>query len=108
MQIWKLDPRLMEWVEIARMPHALLRALLRSSADSFQCFGHGRFVAFSAQKLLQQRRSWLLYDASKQLWHWLGECPAPLLSSGSSSSCRRIRGFFFEPRLDMTLMLQPG
>eukprot|EP00250_Pteridium_aquilinum_P013248 c21228_g1_i1 orf=345-1607(+) len=95
MRIWELDMRRMDWVEIGRMPHMMFRALLRSSAESFQCFGHGNFICFAAQK--QQR--WLMYNTLKKIWHWFGSCP---LLSGSS--CKRIKGFFFEPRLDSVLL----
>lgn len=95
MRIWELDQRLMDWVEIGRMPHLMFKALLKSSAESFQCFGHGSYICFSAQK--QQR--WLMYDLCKKVWHWFGGCP--LLSISSS---KRIRGFFFEPRLDASVL----
>lgn len=91
MRIWELDLRMMDWMEIGRMPHMMFKALLKSSAESFQCFGHGKYICFSAQK--QQR--WLMYDSSRKVWHWFGG--TPLLSSSSS---KRIKGFFFEPRLD--------
>lgn len=87
-RIWELDKDPIDWVEIGRMPHMIFKALLKSSAESFQCFGHGKHICFSAQK--QQR--WLLYDLSKKVWHWFGGCP--LLST------KKIKGFFFEPRLD--------
>ncbi|MCO5550819.1 hypothetical protein L7F22_004312 [Adiantum nelumboides] len=96
MRVWELNFVYMDWVEIGRMPHMLFRALLRSSsAESFQCFGYGNFICFSAHK--QQR--WLMQDSLKKTWHWFGNCPH--LSSYPS---KRTRGFFFVPRLDATLV----
>ncbi|KAH7307312.1 hypothetical protein KP509_22G053800 [Ceratopteris richardii] len=91
MRIWEINAVDMEWTEVGRMPHMLFRALLRSSAESFQCFGYGDFICFAAQK---QPQRWLLYDTSHKIWHWFGSCP--LLSS---SSRKKVRGFYFEPRL---------
>ncbi|KAI5063189.1 hypothetical protein GOP47_0021736 [Adiantum capillus-veneris] len=94
MRIWELSFVYMDWVEVGRMPHMLFKALLRSSAESFQCFGYGSFICFSAHK--QQR--WLMHDSVKKTWHWFSNFP--LLSN---SSWKKVRGFFFEPRLDATL-----
>lgn len=91
MRMWDLNLQQMDWIEVGKMPHTLFKSLLKSSAESFQCFGQGNFICFSAQK----QQKWLVYDSFKKFWHWFGGCP---LLSGSPG--KRLRGIFFEPRLD--------
>eukprot|EP00249_Psilotum_nudum_P011907 c23457_g1_i1 orf=457-1716(-) len=94
MRIWELDQAGMQWLEVGRMPHMMFKTLLKSSAESFQCFGHGSFICFSAQK----QQKWLMYELSKKAWHWFDVC-----SRFSSSTYKGIKGFFYEPRLDVSV-----
>ncbi|KAH7415648.1 hypothetical protein KP509_14G055500 [Ceratopteris richardii] len=91
MRIWELNLQKLDWDEVGKMPHSLFKSLLKSSAESFQCFGHGNFICFSAQK----QQKWLVYDSFKRFWQWFGGCPLLPVPPG-----KRLRGIFYEPRLD--------
>ncbi|KAL0450414.1 UNVERIFIED_CONTAM: F-box/kelch-repeat protein [Sesamum latifolium] len=44
MRIWELDHTKFIWVEVSRMPPRYFRALLRLSAERFECFGQDNLI----------------------------------------------------------------
>ncbi|KAG2333851.1 hypothetical protein Bca52824_005031 [Brassica carinata] len=48
MRIWELDHTKVSWVEISRMPPKYFRALLRLSAERFECFGQDNLICFTS------------------------------------------------------------
>lgn len=91
MRIWELDHTKILWVEISRMPPRYFRALLRLSAERFECFGQDNLICFTSWT---QGKS-LLYDVDKKVWSWIAACA--LLQSYNSQVC------FYEPRFDVLI-----
>nr|CAD1823046.1 unnamed protein product [Ananas comosus var. bracteatus] len=90
MRIWELDHAKTVWVEICRMPPKYFRALLRLSAERFECFGQDNLICFTSWN---QGRG-LLYDVDKKLWSWITGCAIQLCNS---QIC------FYEPRFDTSI-----
>ncbi|XP_057462775.1 F-box/kelch-repeat protein At5g15710 [Actinidia eriantha] len=87
MRIWELDHTKIAWVEISRMPPRYFRALLRLSAERFECFGQDNLICFTSWN----QGKGLLYDVDKKTWSWIAGCA---LQSCNSQVC------FYEPRFD--------
>lgn len=90
MRIWELDHTRYVWVEVSRMPPRYFRALLRLSAERFECFGQDNLICFTSWT---QGKS-LLYDVEKKVWSWVAGCA---LQSYNSQVC------FYEPRFDVSI-----
>lgn len=87
MRIWELDHTKFVWVELSRMPPRYFRALLRLSAERFECFGQDNLICFTSWN----QGKGLLYDVDKKQWSWIAGCA---LQSYNSHVC------FYEPRFD--------
>ncbi|KAA8547867.1 hypothetical protein F0562_004296 [Nyssa sinensis] len=70
MRIWELDHVKIVWVEISRMPPRYFRALLRLSAERFECFGQDNLICFTSWT----QGKGLLYDVDKKVWSWIVGC----------------------------------
>ncbi|KAH6829295.1 Galactose oxidase/kelch repeat superfamily protein, partial [Perilla frutescens var. hirtella] len=90
MRIWELDHTKFVWVEVTRMPPRYFRALLRLSAERFECFGQDNLICFTSWN----QGKGLLYDVDKKVWSWIAGCA---LQSYNSQVC------FYEPRFDSTI-----
>lgn len=90
MRIWELDHAKIMWVEISRMPPKYFRALLRLSAERFECFGQDNLICFTSWN----QGKGLLYDVDKKVWSWIAGCA---LQSYNSQVC------FYEPRFDASI-----
>lgn len=90
MRIWELDHVKFAWTEISRMPHKYFRALLRLSAERFECFGQDNLICFTSWN----QGKGLLYDVDKKIWSWIAGCA---LQSFNSQVC------FYEPRFDASV-----
>jgi hypothetical protein len=90
MRIWELDHAKVIWVEISRMPPKYFRALLRLSAERFECFGQDNLICFTSWN----QGKGLLYDVDKKVWSWIAGCA---LQSYNSQVC------FYEPRFDASI-----
>ncbi|KAI3976833.1 hypothetical protein MKX01_008691 [Papaver californicum] len=90
MRIWELDHAKILWVEISRMPPKYFRALLRLSAERFECFGQDNLICFTSWN----QGKGLLYDVNKKVWSWIAGCA---LQSYNSQVC------FYEPRFDVSI-----
>ncbi|CAL5324916.1 unnamed protein product [Camellia sinensis] len=90
MRIWELDQEKIAWVEISRMPPRYFRALLRFSAERFECFGQDNLICFTSWN----QGKGLLYDVDKKVWSWIAGCA---LQSYSGQVC------FYEPRFDASI-----
>lgn len=90
MRIWELDHAKVVWVEISRMPPRYFRALLRLSAERFECFGQDNLICFTSWN----QGKGLLYDVDKKVWSWIAGCA---LQSYNSQVC------FYEPRFDASI-----
>ncbi|XP_020168068.1 F-box/kelch-repeat protein At5g15710 [Aegilops tauschii subsp. strangulata] len=90
MRIWELDHGRTVWVEISRMPPKYFRALLRLSAERFECFGQDNLICFTSWN---QGRG-LLYDVDKKAWSWIAGCASQLCNT---QFC------FYEPRFDTSI-----
>lgn len=90
MRIWELDHSKIMWVEISRMPPKYFRALLRLSAERFECFGQDNLICFTSWN----QGKGLLYDVDKKAWSWIAGCA---LQSYNSQVC------FYEPRFDASI-----
>lgn len=90
MRIWELDHSKILWVEISRMPPKYFRALLRLSAERFECFGQDNLICFTSWN----QGKGLLYDVGKKVWSWIAGCA---LQSYNSQVC------FYEPRFDVSI-----
>lgn len=90
MRIWELDHAKIQWVEISRMPPKYFRALLRLSAERFECFGQDNLICFTSWNLGKG----LLYDVDKKVWSWVAGCAR---QSYNSQVC------FYEPRFDASI-----
>lgn len=90
MKIWELDHVKIVWVEITRMPPKYFRALLRLSAERFECFGQDNLICFTSWN----RGKGILYDVDKKVWSWVTGCG---LQSYNSQVC------FYEPRFDASI-----
>lgn len=90
MRIWELDHAKVIWVEISRMPPKYFRALLRLSAERFECFGQDNLICFTS---CNQGKG-LLFDVDKKTWSWIVGCA---LQSYNSQPC------FYEPRFDASI-----
>uniref|UniRef100_A0A6N2LBJ6 F-box domain-containing protein n=1 Tax=Salix viminalis TaxID=40686 RepID=A0A6N2LBJ6_SALVM len=80
MRIWELDHAKITWVEISRMPPKYFRALLRLSAERFECFGQDNLICFTSWN----QGKGLLYDVDKKVWSWIAGCA---LQSYNSQCC---------------------
>ena len=90
MRIWELDHAKIVWVEITRMPPKYFRALLRLSAERFECFGQDNLICFTSWN----QGKGLLYDVDKKAWSWIAGCALQLCNS---QVC------FYEPRFDTSI-----
>ncbi|XP_010420243.1 PREDICTED: F-box/kelch-repeat protein At5g15710-like [Camelina sativa] len=90
MRIWELDHTKVSWVEISRMPPKYFRALLRLSAERFECFGQDNLICFTSWN----QGKGLLYNVDKKIWSWISGCA---LQSCNSQVC------FYEPRFDASV-----
>ncbi|CAN6236595.1 unnamed protein product [Urochloa humidicola] len=90
MRIWELDHGRTVWVEISRMPPRYFRALLRLSAERFECFGQDNLICFTSWN----QGKGLLYDVDKKSWSWIAGCASQLCNS---QVC------FYEPRFDTSI-----
>ncbi|CAE6103242.1 unnamed protein product [Arabidopsis arenosa] len=90
MRIWELDHAKVSWVEISRMPPKYFRALLRLSAERFECFGQDNLICFTSWN----QGKGLLYNVDKKIWSWISGCA---LQSCNSQVC------FYEPRFDASV-----
>jgi hypothetical protein len=90
MRIWELDHGRTAWVEISRMPPRYFRALLRLSAERFECFGQDNLICFTSWN----QGKGLLYDVDKKSWSWIAGCASQLCNS---QVC------FYEPRFDTSI-----
>nr|AEV40960.1 OsFBX153-F-box domain-containing protein [Oryza punctata] len=90
MRIWELDHGRTVWVEISRMPPKYFRALLRLSAERFECFGQDNLICFTSWN----QGKGLLYDVDKKAWSWIAGCASQLCNS---QIC------FYEPRFDTSI-----
>ncbi|XP_072966965.1 F-box/kelch-repeat protein At5g15710-like [Typha angustifolia] len=90
MRIWELDHAKTVWVEISRMPPKYFRALLRLSAERFECFGQDNLICFTSWN----QGKGLLYDVDKKSWSWIAGCAIQLCNS---QVC------FYEPRFDTSI-----
>ncbi|CAL5325951.1 unnamed protein product [Camellia sinensis] len=90
MRIWELDHAKIAWVETSRMPPRYFRALLRLSAERFECFGQDNLICFTSWN----QGKGLLYDVDKKVWSWIAGCA---LQSYNSQVC------FYEPRFDASI-----
>ncbi|KQJ85188.1 F-box/kelch-repeat protein At5g15710 [Brachypodium distachyon] len=90
MRIWELDHGRTVWVEISRMPPKYFRALLRLSAERFECFGQDNLICFTSWN----QGKGLLYDVDKKAWSWIAGCATQLCNS---QFC------FYEPRFDASI-----
>ncbi|KAG2569603.1 F-box/kelch-repeat protein At5g15710-like [Panicum virgatum] len=90
MRIWELDHGRTVWVEISRMPPRYFRALLRLSAERFECFGQDNLICFTSWN----QGKGLLYDVDKKAWSWIAGCASQLCNS---QVC------FYEPRFDASI-----
>ncbi|CAO2036952.1 unnamed protein product [Urochloa humidicola] len=90
MRIWELDHSRTVWVEISRMPPRYFRALLRLSAERFECFGQDNLICFTSWN----QGKGLLYDVDKKSWSWIAGCASQLCNS---QVC------FYEPRFDTSI-----
>ncbi|KAJ3671465.1 hypothetical protein LUZ60_007544 [Juncus effusus] len=88
MKIWELDHVKNLWVEITRMPPKYFRALLRLSAERFECFGQDNLICFTSWN----QGKGLLYDVDRKIWSWIAGCAIQLCNS---QVC------FYEPRFDV-------
>ncbi|RVX06543.1 F-box/kelch-repeat protein [Vitis vinifera] len=70
MRIWELDHAKFMWVEMSRMPPKYFRALLRLSAERFECFGQDNLICFTSWN----QGKGLLYDVDKKVWSWIAGC----------------------------------
>jgi hypothetical protein len=61
-RIWELDHGRTIWVEISRMPPRYFRALLRLSAERFECFAQDNLICFTSWN----QGKGLLYDVDKK------------------------------------------
>ncbi|GAB2216594.1 hypothetical protein Droror1_Dr00024369 [Drosera rotundifolia] len=90
MRIWELDHTKVQWIEISRMPSKYFRALLRLSAERFECFGQDNLICFTSWN----QGKGLMYDVDKKVWSWIAGCA---LQSFNSQVC------FYEPRFDASI-----
>ncbi|XP_047063542.1 F-box/kelch-repeat protein At5g15710-like [Lolium rigidum] len=90
MRIWELDHGKTIWVEISRMPPKYFRALLRLSAERFECFGQDNLICFTSWN----QGKGLLYDVDKKAWSWIAGCASQLCNT---QFC------FYEPRFDTSI-----
>jgi hypothetical protein len=90
MRIWELDHDKTVWVEISRMSPRYFRALLRLSAERFECFGQDNLICFTSWN----QGKCLLYDVDKKSWSWIAGCASQLCNS---QLC------FYEPRFDTSI-----
>ncbi|KAI3665795.1 hypothetical protein L6452_44429 [Arctium lappa] len=90
MRIWELDHSKPMWVEVTRMPPRFFRALLRLSAERFECFGQDNLILFTSWN----QGKGLLYDVDKKQWSWIAGCGLRLYNS---QVC------FYEPRFDASI-----
>ncbi|KAF8769204.1 hypothetical protein HU200_006707 [Digitaria exilis] len=90
MRIWELDHGRTVWVEVSRMPPRYFRALLRFSAERFECFGQDNLICFTSWN----QGKGLLYDVDKKAWSWIAACANQLCNS-------QVR--FYEPRFDTSI-----
>jgi hypothetical protein len=90
MRIWELDHGRTVWVEISRMPPKYFRALLRLSAERFECFGQDNLICFTSWN----QGKGLLYDVDKKAWSWIAGCATQLCNT---QFC------FYEPRFDTSI-----
>lgn len=91
MRIWELDHTKVAWVEISRMPHRYSRALLRLSAERFECFGQDGLICFTSWN----QGKGLLYDVERKVWSWIAGCA---FQAFNSQVC------FYEPRFDASII----
>ncbi|KAJ6369813.1 hypothetical protein OIU76_028126 [Salix suchowensis] len=75
MRIWELDHAKITWVEISRMPPKYFRALLRLSAERFECFGQDNLICFTSWN----QGKGLLYDVDKKVWSWIAGCALSII-----------------------------
>ncbi|CAL9758720.1 unnamed protein product [Musa acuminata subsp. burmannicoides] len=97
MRIWELDHAKTVWVEISRMPPKYFRALLRLSAERFDCFGQDNLICFTSWN----QGKGLLYDVDKKAWSWIAGCAIQLCNSQTT-----ITSGEFGPLNDIELILQ--
>lgn len=90
MRIWELDHAKTVWVEISKMPPKYFRALLRLSAERFECFGQDNLICFTSWN----QGKGLLYDVDRKVWSWIAGCALQLCNS---QVC------FYEPRFDTSI-----
>lgn len=90
MRFWELDHGRTVWVEISRMPPKYFRALLRLSAERFECFGQDNLICFTSWN----QGKCLLYDVDKKAWSWIAGCASQLCNT---QFC------FYEPRFDTSI-----
>ncbi|KAF5769781.1 putative F-box domain, kelch-type beta propeller, F-box-like domain superfamily [Helianthus annuus] len=89
-RIWELDHAKVIWIEISRMPPRYFRALLRLSAERFECFGQDNLICFTSWN----QGKGLLFDVDKKVWSWIAGCA---LQTYNSQVC------FYEPRFDASI-----
>ncbi|KAM0012046.1 putative F-box domain, kelch-type beta propeller, F-box-like domain superfamily [Helianthus debilis subsp. tardiflorus] len=90
MRIWELDHAKVIWIEISRMPPRYFRALLRLSAERFECFGQDNLICFTSWN----QGKGLIFDVDKKVWSWITGCA---LQTYNSQVC------FYEPRFDASM-----
>ncbi|XP_073001959.1 F-box/kelch-repeat protein At5g15710-like [Typha latifolia] len=89
-QIWELDHAKSVWKELSRMPPTYFRALMRLSAERFECFGQDNLIFFTSLK----QGTGALFDAHKKSWSWIA---SRVIHGCSSQVC------IYEPRFDTSI-----
>ncbi|KAL0337288.1 UNVERIFIED_CONTAM: F-box/kelch-repeat protein [Sesamum calycinum] len=63
------------------MPPRYFRALLRLSAERFECFGQDNLICFTSWN----QGKGLLYDVDKKVWSWIAGCALQSYNSQAQS-----------------------
>lgn len=93
-QIWELDPKQREWIELERMPSQMCKDFGTKMVPSrpLCCCGTGDLIFFTISSYLPA----LKYDLAQRKWDWFSDIPAELPEVNIGQSC----GISFEPRLN--------
>jgi hypothetical protein len=98
-QIWELDSKKWEWIELERMPPQLCKDFGTNMLPSkpLSCFGTGDLIFFTVPSSSNYLPA-LMYDIIHCTWDWWpsSDFPAELPEVNIGQSC----GISFEPRLN--------
>ncbi|CAK9199185.1 unnamed protein product [Sphagnum troendelagicum] len=98
-QIWELDSKKWEWIELERMPPQLCKDFGTNMLPSkpLSCFGTGDLIFFTVPSSRNYMPA-LMYDIIHCTWDWWpsSDFPAELPQVNIGQSC----GISFEPRLN--------